>query len=127
MAYQPDLEQWKGMRSDEIIAEVLGKNLCLPSCGRTHHAETPHPRQSVPICFRALRTDAPLGLTRRPLVVFDDNTSCRLRGTAAGGLTPYDLNPLFSTGTTSMRTRSPSGASCCDGRQPGIPRLCGSG
>lgn len=95
MAYQPDLEQWKGMRSDEIIAEVLGKTFVCPSCGRTHHAET-RILDIGPDLFSSLADRmAPLGLTGRPLVVFDDNTYAACGERLLAGLTPYDPEPFI--------------------------------
>ncbi len=90
MAYRPDLDRWKGMRSDEIITEVLGQSFVCPACGRTHRADT-RILDIGPDLFATIGDRiATLGLTGRPLVVFDDNTFAACGEKLLAGLERYN-------------------------------------
>lgn len=90
MSYLPDMNRWKEMRSHEIIAEVLGQSFVCPVCGRTHTANT-RILDVGPDLFPTIADRiAPLGLTGRPLVVFDDNTYAACGEQLLDGLKRYD-------------------------------------
>ncbi len=90
MAYQPDMKRWQEMDTHDIVGEVLGKTFVCPACGRTHCADT----QILDIGPDLLSTIsdriAPLGLTGRPLVVFDDNTYAACGDKLLSGLSRYN-------------------------------------
>ena len=74
MTYQPTMSKWKEMSAHDILTEVLGRSFVCPECGRTHAADTQILDIGPDLFPTILDRMEPLGLSGRPLVVFDDNT-----------------------------------------------------
>ncbi len=95
MAYQPDLVRWQEMDTQSIVAEVLGQTFVCPACGRTHRADT-RILDIGPDLFSTLgERMEPLGLTGRPLVVFDTNTYAACGEQVLAGLDKYHPEPFI--------------------------------
>jgi glycerol-1-phosphate dehydrogenase [NAD(P)+] len=89
MAFMPDPATWSSKSAPEIAREFLGQDFTCPSCGRRHAVATRamHTRPGVEADFVPLLRD--LGLSGRPLVVFDRNTRAACGDSVLAGLEPF--------------------------------------
>ncbi len=89
MDFTPDPSSWSGRSAPDIAREFLGQDFVCPSCGRRHAVATRAmvTRPGVEADFEPVLRG--LGISGRPLVVFDRNTFAACGEAVMNGLAPF--------------------------------------